>query len=155
MGGRTRVQGYCWTISLPPIRTPLANWIPSEHIMSMCVFAMYIVSILLDWRLYEGAGLLSRESFRQHPPSPYTQSCKAVLGVKTFLHFSYFGDRVVEYALRQHWILGEGRGCCLIDSVNRLNNRRSLFFYTRERRSRGPEISAVFLTGHNRTNITN
>ena len=94
MGGRTRVQGYCWTISLPPIRTPLANWIPSEHIMSMCVFAMYIVSILLDWRLYEGAGLLSRESFRQHPPSPYTQSCKAVLGVESFLHFFiYWGSR--------------------------------------------------------------
>ena len=68
--------------------------------------------------------------------------------------FSYIGDRVVEYAPRQHWILGEGRGCCLIDSVNRLNNGRALFFYTRERRSWVPEIFAVFLTAHNRANVT-
>ena len=76
---------------------------PSEHPLRIgshrniawaCVFVMYTVSILLDWRLYEGAGLLSRESFKQHPPSPYAQSCKAVLGVESFLHFFiYWGSR--------------------------------------------------------------
>ena len=90
MGGRTRVQGYCWTISLPPIRTPLANWIPSEHIMSMCVFAMYTVSILLDWRLYEGAGLLWRESFRQHPLPPILKVVRLCSASKVLVAFFIF-----------------------------------------------------------------
>jgi len=55
-----------------------------------CVFAMFTVSILLDWRLYKGAGLLWRESFRQHPLPPILKVVRLCSASKVLVAFFIF-----------------------------------------------------------------
>ena len=78
--------------------------------MSMCVFAMYTVSILLDWRLYEGAGLLLRESFRQHPLPPILKVARLCSASKVSCIFHILGIAwsSTHYANIEFWGKGEG-----------------------------------------------
>ena len=88
-----------------------------------------------------GAGLLLKETFKQHPPFPLCSKLQARARRQIFLQF-FRSWRIARSSTRdiniEYW--GEGRRCCLIDSVNRLSRCHVLFFYTRQLLSWGSEF---------------
>ena len=88
---------------LPPVPPPLFSpplGAPASHpnaptkldpmrTACACAFVMYTVTVLLNWRLYPGAGLLLREPIKQHPPLP---RCSKLQGHARFQKFLQFFD---------------------------------------------------------------